>query len=237
MIRTELTLRLPNSPGALAGICRLLSNEHVNIVALSLEPGGRLHLIVDNPVRASGALMARASSGDRAGRAARGCRQSPGRHRAGVVAGFRCRRQCELRLRRGGRGERVGRDCASAWTMRCARARRWELRTMLRLSASCRFFDVPSRTQNRHQARRTKHLAPFVLLTPLPEFFLAFLRLRLFVQPVAWPRQPIRPVVVADRRRHVDAIAPAEDILHGQQQQVRSRAEQAFRAARRGRSE
>jgi hypothetical protein len=57
MIRTELTLRLPNSPGALAGICRLLSNEHVNIVALSLEPGGRLHLVVDNPVRASGALI------------------------------------------------------------------------------------------------------------------------------------------------------------------------------------
>jgi len=58
MIRTELTVRLPNSPGALAGICRLLSNEHVNIVALSLEASGRLHLIVDNPVRASGALMA-----------------------------------------------------------------------------------------------------------------------------------------------------------------------------------
>jgi hypothetical protein len=57
MIRTELTLRLPNSPGALAGICRLLSDEHVNIVALSLEAGGRLHLIVDNPVRASGALI------------------------------------------------------------------------------------------------------------------------------------------------------------------------------------
>jgi len=58
MIRTELTVRLPNSPGALAGICRLLSNEHVNIVALSLEVSGRLHLIVDNPVRASGALTA-----------------------------------------------------------------------------------------------------------------------------------------------------------------------------------
>lgn len=58
MIRTELTLRLPNSPGALAGICRLLSGEHVNIVALSLEASGRLHLIVDNPVRASGALTA-----------------------------------------------------------------------------------------------------------------------------------------------------------------------------------
>ena len=58
MIRTELTLRLPNSPGALAGICRLLSNEHVNIVALSLESSGRLHLVVDNPVRATGALSA-----------------------------------------------------------------------------------------------------------------------------------------------------------------------------------
>jgi hypothetical protein len=58
MIRPELTLRLPNSPGALAGICRLLSNEHINIIAFSLEPSGRLHLIVDNPVRASGALMA-----------------------------------------------------------------------------------------------------------------------------------------------------------------------------------
>ena len=58
MIRTELTLRLPNSPGALAGICRLLSDEHVNIVALSLESSGRLHLVVDNPVRATGALSA-----------------------------------------------------------------------------------------------------------------------------------------------------------------------------------
>ncbi len=35
-IRTELTLRLPNSPGALAGVCRLLADERVNIVALSL---------------------------------------------------------------------------------------------------------------------------------------------------------------------------------------------------------
>jgi hypothetical protein len=56
MIRTELTLRLPNSPGALAAICRLLSDEHVNIVALSLETSGRLRVIVDNPVRATGAL-------------------------------------------------------------------------------------------------------------------------------------------------------------------------------------
>ena len=59
MIRPELTLRLPNSPGALAGICRLLSDEHVNIVALALETNGRLHLVVDNPVRATGVLTSR----------------------------------------------------------------------------------------------------------------------------------------------------------------------------------
>jgi len=59
MIRPELTLRLPNSPGALADICRLLSDEHVNIVALALETNGRLHLLVDNPVRATGALTSR----------------------------------------------------------------------------------------------------------------------------------------------------------------------------------
>lgn len=58
MIRPELTVRLPNSPGALAGVCRLLSDEHVNIVALSLEASGHLHLVVDNPGRATGALAA-----------------------------------------------------------------------------------------------------------------------------------------------------------------------------------
>lgn len=56
MIRTELNLRLPNSPGALAGICQLLADERVNVIALSLDVGGHLHLIVDNPVRAAGAL-------------------------------------------------------------------------------------------------------------------------------------------------------------------------------------
>ena len=59
MIRTELNLRLPNSPGALAGVCRLLADERVNVFALSLDVGGHLHLVADNPVRASGALQAR----------------------------------------------------------------------------------------------------------------------------------------------------------------------------------
>jgi hypothetical protein len=55
-IRIELNLRLPNSPGALAGLCRLLSNERVNIHALAIDPSGLLRLVVDNHVRAAGAL-------------------------------------------------------------------------------------------------------------------------------------------------------------------------------------
>ena len=56
MIRTELSLRLPNSPGALAGVCRLLADERVNILALSLESGGQLRMVVDNHVHAAGVL-------------------------------------------------------------------------------------------------------------------------------------------------------------------------------------
>jgi hypothetical protein len=55
-IRTELNLRLPNSPGALAGVCRVLADERVNIVAMAVEATGQLRLVVDNHVRAAGAL-------------------------------------------------------------------------------------------------------------------------------------------------------------------------------------
>jgi hypothetical protein len=55
-IATEITLRLPNSPGALAEICRTLAQERVGILALMLDAGGRLHLVVDNNVRAEGVL-------------------------------------------------------------------------------------------------------------------------------------------------------------------------------------
>ena len=58
-IRTELNLRLPNSPGALSGVCDLLSDERVNIIALSVEASGQLRLVVDNHVRAAGALRER----------------------------------------------------------------------------------------------------------------------------------------------------------------------------------
>jgi hypothetical protein len=56
MTRIELSLRLGNSPGALAGVCRLLSDERVNIVAMSLEAGGQLRLVVDNHVHGAAVL-------------------------------------------------------------------------------------------------------------------------------------------------------------------------------------
>ncbi|MES1254330.1 MAG: hypothetical protein ABUS56_01900 [Acidobacteriota bacterium] len=52
----EITLRLPNNPGALAGVCGLLSAERVNILALGLDASGHLHLVVDNHVHGAAAL-------------------------------------------------------------------------------------------------------------------------------------------------------------------------------------
>jgi hypothetical protein len=55
-IRIELSLRLPNSPGALAGVCRLLSSERVNVVAMTLDASGQLRMVVDNHVHGAAAL-------------------------------------------------------------------------------------------------------------------------------------------------------------------------------------
>jgi hypothetical protein len=55
-IRTELNLRLPNSPGALSGVCRLLSDERVNILAMSLQTDGQLRIVVDNHVHGAAVL-------------------------------------------------------------------------------------------------------------------------------------------------------------------------------------
>jgi hypothetical protein len=56
MIRTELSLRLPNSPGALGGVCRLLSNERVNVLAMSVDTAGQLRMVVDNHVHGAAVL-------------------------------------------------------------------------------------------------------------------------------------------------------------------------------------
>jgi hypothetical protein len=56
---TEISLRLPNSPGALTRVCRVLADERVGILALMLDAGGELRVVVDNHVRALGALRER----------------------------------------------------------------------------------------------------------------------------------------------------------------------------------
>src|SRR5262245_41027111 len=55
-IRIELSLRIPNSPGTLASICRLLSDERVNVVAMALDAQGQLRMVVDNHVHAAATL-------------------------------------------------------------------------------------------------------------------------------------------------------------------------------------
>lgn len=59
MIRSELIVRLPNSPGTIARVCRTLSDERINILALQIEAGGTLRLVVDNHVHAAGVLRDR----------------------------------------------------------------------------------------------------------------------------------------------------------------------------------
>jgi hypothetical protein len=59
MIKTELTLRLQNSPGALARVCDLLASEGINVSALMLDTAGTMRFIVDNPIHAEGLLRER----------------------------------------------------------------------------------------------------------------------------------------------------------------------------------
>jgi hypothetical protein len=56
MIRTELSLRLPNNAGALAGVWRLLADARINVLAMALDTGGQLRLVVDNHVHCAGVL-------------------------------------------------------------------------------------------------------------------------------------------------------------------------------------
>ena len=58
-IRKEFSLRLQNSPGALGKVCQYLTDEKVGIQALSLDAGGTLRMVVDNPLNAAGLLRAK----------------------------------------------------------------------------------------------------------------------------------------------------------------------------------
>jgi hypothetical protein len=55
-IRTELTLRLQNSPGTLARVCQIVADERIDILAMNLASPLVLRLVVDNPVHAAETL-------------------------------------------------------------------------------------------------------------------------------------------------------------------------------------
>jgi hypothetical protein len=55
-IRTELSLRVPNNPGALARVCEVLNDARINILALDLASPGMMRLLVDNHVHAAALL-------------------------------------------------------------------------------------------------------------------------------------------------------------------------------------
>ena len=112
MIRIELSLRLANSPGALAGVCRLLSNERVNIQAMAHRDRRPAAAGRGQPRPRGGGAARSSSSGDRAQRDRHGGAERAGRARAGAEVDQRRRRQRRIRLRRRLRGQPDGDDRA-----------------------------------------------------------------------------------------------------------------------------
>lgn len=61
MALREISLTLPNRPGALAGVARSLAKERINLAAISVDSSsgkGRVRLIVNDPDRAMALLGA-----------------------------------------------------------------------------------------------------------------------------------------------------------------------------------
>src|SRR5437762_689332 len=78
-------------------------------------------------------------------------------------------------------------------------------------------------------ARGSGRSKPAVFPCPLPQLRLPLACFGFIVEPIARPRQAERPVVLADGRRRIDAIRPAEHVLNRKQQQLRSRREQRLK--------
>jgi hypothetical protein len=56
-IRTEVTVTLPSSPGGtLERVFEVLAEEGINLLAVSVESGGTLRIIADNPLDAAAKL-------------------------------------------------------------------------------------------------------------------------------------------------------------------------------------
>lgn len=58
-ILTEVSVKLQNTPGALARVCQVLADERVNLAAIVVESNGVLRAVVDNHLHAAGALRER----------------------------------------------------------------------------------------------------------------------------------------------------------------------------------
>lgn len=61
MTLQELALELPNKPGTLVAVSRILAQEHINLAAISVDSVGRhghVRLVVSDPKRARTALSA-----------------------------------------------------------------------------------------------------------------------------------------------------------------------------------
>lgn len=55
-IQREITVKLANSPGALARVAQVLGAERINMLAMSVDPSGAVRLVVDNPLHAASLL-------------------------------------------------------------------------------------------------------------------------------------------------------------------------------------
>lgn len=55
-IQREITVKLANSPGTLGRVSQLLGAEHINLIAMSIDPSGNLRMVVDNPLHAASTL-------------------------------------------------------------------------------------------------------------------------------------------------------------------------------------
>jgi hypothetical protein len=55
-IHKEITVKLANSPGALARVGQTLGAERINMLAMAVDSSGTLRMVVDNPLHAVGTL-------------------------------------------------------------------------------------------------------------------------------------------------------------------------------------
>ena len=55
-IQREITVKLANSPGALARVSQVLGAERINVLAMTVDPSGAVRFVVDNPLHAASLL-------------------------------------------------------------------------------------------------------------------------------------------------------------------------------------